>query len=206
MASQGKRRLRRSQGVMTFGPGAILDLSDESVMMAGIEFWPEDRYVEVHEPGLERLLRVDGFRMPPVSAERDKANDMPIVLFPKWVVCPRCNRLAPWEVFAGGMLPPNGIIRCPTCNKRVFPARLVIACEHGHIDDFPWVKWAHRDNEAVCDRPELRLYSMGITASLSDMRLSVGCGAKTTLGGATQRDQVNDIGREMWRKPAMAQR
>ena len=47
------------------------------------------------------------------------------------------------------------------------PVRFVIACPNGHIDDFPWVEWAHSrpgqplDQAKVCANPTLRLNYTG---------------------------------------------
>lgn len=47
------------------------------------------------------------------------------------------------------------------------PVRFIVACENGHIDDFPWIEWAHTrpgqslDQARVCDAPALRLNYSG---------------------------------------------
>jgi hypothetical protein len=47
------------------------------------------------------------------------------------------------------------------------PVRFVVACENGHIDDFPWIEWAHTqpgqplDEARVCSAPMLRLNYTG---------------------------------------------
>jgi len=47
------------------------------------------------------------------------------------------------------------------------PVRFIVACENGHIDDFPWVEWAHTrpgqslDQAKICDAPMLRLNYTG---------------------------------------------
>ena len=63
MATFVKRHLRRGQTITTFGPGSIVDLRDESVMMGGLDFWPKNSVHEIHEPNLERVLGVDAFRI-----------------------------------------------------------------------------------------------------------------------------------------------
>jgi hypothetical protein len=196
-----KRQLRISQAVTTFGPGAVVDLRQESVMMAGTDFWPDDGPVDIHEPNLERALRVERFRMPAPNDEHP-GKDLPFVVFPRWMVCPNCNRLA-WESFFRGIDGGNGPLKCPACYKRVYPARLIVACNRGHIDDFPWVWWAHRgDQEKKCEKPELFLRARGRTASLADLELSCRqCGASTTLAGATQQESLRGLtcsGRRPW--------
>lgn len=102
MADFKKRPVRQSQVISTFGPGSIIDLPNESVMMLGIDKWknsghdvPENE--KLNEHNLQRLLKKDFFRTPPVLDE--DGNDIPCVLFPEWMVCPKCNRLAHYSFF-----------------------------------------------------------------------------------------------------------
>ena len=214
--------LRRSQAVSTFGPGAIVDLRRNSVMMGGQDFWP-DEALDIHEPHLEHLLGVDGFKMPSTSGY----TDLPALLFPEWLVCPKCHRLAHFNFFTQGQPVQTGReIRCPRCRVRVYPARLITACEHGHIDDFPWFLWVHikgRTKEKgeehkgvaspepttgeivetdLCRKPELYLRARGMTSALSDLVVTCKqCGASADLGGATVPTNVRFAhchGRRLW--------
>lgn len=209
MAQQHEKRknpgLRRSQAISTFGPGAIVDLRYLSVMMGGQDFWPESA-IEIHEPYLERILKVESIRMPAVSG----ADDLPATLFPEWLVCPKCDRLAPYRFFTqGDPVRTDRKIFCPRCDVVVYPARLITACEHGHIDDFPWSTWVHindlRSAEARashagsdtvekesgeagsrCKKPELYLTALGRSSSLGDLMIRCkSCGAYASMSGAT---------------------
>ena len=190
MAIFVKRHLRRSQAITTFGPGAIVDLRDESVMMGGLDFWPKENAHELHEPNLERVLGMDFFRAPSTIEESRNGKDLPFVIFPRWLACPSCHRLAPYELFAGGMSKPGAVLKCPDCRKKVFPARLIVACMHGHIDDFPWVEWVnHGSKPCTCERPALELVASGRTASLGDLIVKCknkNCGGQRSLSGATE--------------------
>jgi len=190
-----KRQLRRSQAITTFGPGSIVDLREESVMMGGIDFWSSDTINEVHEPNLERALNVTSFRTPATVEQSYTGKDLPYSLFPTWLVCPKCHRLAPSELFSGGIANSEKIARCPDCKKKVHPARLIVACRHGHIDDFPWEEWVkHGTTPCNCARPALELVSSGRTASLGDLIVKCknnGCGGRRTLAGATEAKNLN---------------
>ena len=79
MATQ---ELRRSQLVTTFGPGAMIDLPDESVIVAGLEHWHYDaaRIPSIDEPRLveklKRTLERDTLTLrspPPAAAARGQA-------------------------------------------------------------------------------------------------------------------------------------
>jgi hypothetical protein len=45
----------------------------------------------------------------------------------------------------------------------MIPLRFIVACEQGHLNDFPWEQWAHSrpgdslDRAVVCKSPLLRL-------------------------------------------------
>jgi hypothetical protein len=141
-----KQRLRPSQIITTFGPGSIVDLPDDSVMIAGIEHWFSEGYKphkKVSEPRLQAALKVNEFRTPPVGSFNE--NDIPFVRFPRWRVCPRCNRLSDQFRWPKGNLDLPPVPRCEACNNMpTYPARIVVACAKGHIDDFPWYRWIHR--------------------------------------------------------------
>ncbi|MDO9087981.1 MAG: DUF1998 domain-containing protein [Anaerolineaceae bacterium] len=176
------RKLRRSQAISTFGPGSIIDLKDESVMMLGLDYWPDKGDI-IQEPNLQRALRVNHFKSP----STDGYKDLPVVIFPEWLVCPSCNRLARLETFMG-LFKDYNKISCLRCKKKVYPARLIVACSHGHIDDFPWIEWLrHASNPCKCEKPDLILYSSGFTATLADLVVKCkndGCGKSRPLAGA----------------------
>ena len=177
--------LRRNQLITTFSTGAIVDLSDYSVMVSGLDFWLSSNLEDVEEKRLQRFLRVsDGFRQPRPSenAFGRGAEDggIPCVRFPRYVFCPICRRLAPFDTFGGGS---KGIY-CERCKEddpdgaRLVPTRFVLCCRRGHIDDFPWQWWIGCD----CGRPGLSIRNEGASTSLSSILISCGrCEAERTM-------------------------
>lgn len=159
-------RLRPSQLISTFGPGALVDLPDRSVIVAGLDFWHGGR--ELYEPRLQSLLGVDEFRSPP---ERADNGSVPVIAFPRWQVCGRDARL-----LRSAGCPEHGY-------ASLYPARLIQACEFGHIDDFPWRWWIHRGVDCTGD---LALSTGGRSSSLSDLVVACrACGRRRSLSGAT---------------------
>ena len=79
---------------------------------------------------------------------------MPVAPFPRWLVCPHCRLLAPIQsgLFELRLDPyrkdrsryVHRICKKPGKPPTVVPARFLVACEHGHLDDFPWVEFVHR--------------------------------------------------------------
>ena len=117
---------RRSQGIVPFGVGAIIDFPDESLMSAGLDAWP----IEL-EPAATAVLReatcisesrlqarlsrelgrtISGLYMPPEAPELSRNRfaafnspvvtaDTPFIRFPNWHFCPRCRAMqyVPWN-------------------------------------------------------------------------------------------------------------
>lgn len=197
-----RQRLRPSQIITTFGPGSIIDLPDDAVMIAGIDHWFSEGnkpHRKISEPRLQATLRVREFRTPPVGSFND--NDVPFGRFPRWRVCPRCNRLSDQFRWPRGQpdLPP--VPRCDACNVATYPARIVVACATGHIDDFPWYRWIHRGQN--CGGGNLFLKGEGKSAALGDLRVECGCGRSRTLSGALGSDSMAEArcvcqGRRPW--------
>jgi hypothetical protein len=167
--------LRPSQVITGFGPGAIVDLTKDSVMVLGTDNWRPGPVI--HDFRLEKLLRVHQFRGPGTG----KGQGLPVRSFPKWRVCPKCGALS--DEFP--RLPDAAVPICDRCKAEAetHPARFVMACEKGHISDFPWVRWAHR-GQRICERPQLKLKTKGRTGALSDLEVQCICGASQSLYGA----------------------
>jgi hypothetical protein len=173
-------KLRPTQIVTTFGPGAIVDLPTRSVVIAGLEWWSGG--TSIYEPRLQSLLGVDELRRPPRPA---KGGFVPCLEFPRWQVCGRDGRM-----LRGQGCPEHGF-------DAIYPARLIQACPKGHLDEFPWGWWLHRG--AQC-RGDLRLSAGGRSATLADLVLRcTDCGRERSLAGATSdRLGIRCQGRRPW--------
>ena len=155
--------LRRSAVVSIFGPGSVVDFrvggGAVSGIAAGLEEWNRSfppaglaHPQVIQETRLQKKLGVLGFRTPPVTLEqgRDGGPDtrrLVAVRFPKWLQCPRCNIVKSakhWRWDSG-----EAYRYCSKCTEKshggnkvfVVPARFVMACKHGHVDEFPWDWW-----------------------------------------------------------------
>ena len=183
--------LRPSQILTTFGIGSIVDLPHLSVMMMGLEDWPQTDYREINEGRLLASVRdalgrqVMSLRTPPVVPDRDRVNPseqqsivgVPVAPFPRWMVCPRCRRLAPlssnqfvlktdpFRTDRARYVHEN--CRMPGRMPTVIPARFIVACKNGHLDDFPWVEFVHR-GKSNCPY-KLQLLELGPSGEASDV-------------------------------------
>ncbi len=181
--------IRPNQIITTFGPGAIHDAVKDSVTVLDINYWGEAGNV-INDGRLASYFGVNHFRRPKTS----DFDDVPVVSFPYFHICSNvsCNHLFDIrEKFNLETYNRQGPT-CPKCGRPAYPARFVIACKDGHLDDFPWRWWVHRGN-TNCNK-DLKLYSTGWTSTLAEITIECDCGAKRTMAGATNKDEFIDNG------------
>jgi hypothetical protein len=200
--------VRRSQLISPFGIGAMVDFPrDESLMPAGLDAWPyakqecppESGWL-VREERLEARMNVKCFRLPPDHRDIDTGSrfanqDVPFVRFPRWHYCHHCGGMGEVALFSSTRE------RCPgrpytqqSCHKKpesrrpfLIPVRFVAACEIGHIQDFPFMDWVHR-NAAATPECQLRLRAGRSSAGLSGITIECSCGQKRNLGDVFRYD------------------
>ena len=182
-------KIRPNQLITTFGPGALVQTEHDSVLVMGTDFWANRKeYVRKNHMYLEKVTKKDHFRMP----KKPKSNSVTIgcTSFPKWGFCKICKWLQPHKEFATS---EDGFF----CQKHpkygeLLPARLVVTCKQGHLDEFPWVKWAHSNPEngvPVCENPKLKWKGGSFSSSLSSYKIECEtCGATNSLRDSTNRD------------------
>ena len=196
--------IRRSQLINSSGVGSLVDFrGDESLMVAGLDEWPFAKVVcppdwFVREERLQARLNVTHFRLPPDYREPGKGVEnpnehIPFVRFPTWHYCPRQGGVAEQlNLFSSRR-------RCPChpdhqCHaipntKRPFliPSRFIAVCPKGHIEDFPFMKWIHRDGNWD-DTHKLQILPGSSSSSLSGIRARCSCGKSETMAGTFNYD------------------
>ncbi|MFC9736711.1 DrmB family protein [Streptomyces noursei] len=197
-------KVRRSQLVAPFGPGAMHVLSDgTSVITAGLDHWfphGADRNQEefrIHEWRLEQHLGVDALYSPPDYRTRADGRintglTVPVLRFPTWGFCPRCRSLIKDRLHQENR---------PACEEHESPGRkpffaqvpFVAICERGHLQDFPWFEWTHKSASSSCSGHRLSLRSSG-GGTLASQRVSCSCGANRILEGITSTKSSTDSG------------
>jgi len=208
--------VRQSQVVRTYGPGAMIDLVDAAVMVGGLDFWrylPADAAAaNVADPRLRdrlapqltaagRPLAVEGcFRLPPPGDDKEatRASGIEVLELPRWFVCqnPACRAL----VRADG-LEPKGKRYRHGCKRpggsECVPVRFVATCRRGHVEEFPWVSFAHRNGE-ICPAPSLKLLE-GATGDFSEIVVECACGQRERLSTALAPDSLpRCLGERPW--------
>ncbi|MFS8201815.1 DrmB family protein [Streptomyces sp. CWNU-52B] len=192
--------VRRAQAITTYGVGSLIAVDHESFVVSGLDYaeksWKADESPQVHERRLARLLDVDCFRLPPASDD-DSKDGMRVRRFPLMHSCPECMELQRHRDFN----PPEGRSVCGTCEVDLIPSRFVVACEAGHLGEFPYWQWVHRSPEHGAEAAgqcggKLRLRSSGRTSSLRSILVSCTCGKapEVSMEGSFRRNALKDLG------------
>jgi hypothetical protein len=206
--------IRRSQLISPFGIGAMVDFpKDESLMPAGLDAWPlakeecppESGWL-IREERLEARLSRPGqpithFRMPPDYREPDGGakfarQKIPFVRFPRWHYCHHCGGMEFLTPFSStpqrcsGREYENQSCASRPQKRRPFliPVRFIAACDLGHVQDFPFMEWVHRDTAASADC-RLRLRAGRSSAGLSGITIECSCKQKRSLGDVFRFDE-----------------
>ncbi|QUW91570.1 DUF1998 domain-containing protein [Streptomyces sp. V17-9] len=191
--------VRRAQAISTYGVGSLIAVDHESFVVSGLDeadrSWRGDESPVVHERRLARLLDVDCFRLPPASDDTSK-DGLRVRRFPLMHSCPECNDLQPHRDFS----PPAGRSVCGTCEVDLVPSRFVVACEAGHLDEFPYWQWVHRSTDRDATRigmcgGKLRMRTTGRTSSLRSIVVSCTCGQvpEVSMEGSFRRNALKDL-------------
>jgi hypothetical protein len=189
--------LRPSQLLWSFGVGAVVDLPNFSVIVLGLDDWDPSKGDPIGEerllaavkrtlgPQVTQLLappRVSDGDGPPNPFGDGASTGVPVSTFPEWLRCPICQLLAPIDTRLFDLKPspfrPDQVrFVHTTCGRAkgrpptAVPARFLVACLLGHVDDFPWAYYVHRGSTGC--RGTLSFFEIG--ASLETSNLFVKC-------------------------------
>ena len=199
--------VRPSQMIHTYGPGAVMDLPQMSVVVAGIDNWDPDHTDRLIEPRLLAAARsvpgcsqIAEFRTPPWMEQTTNAYDewarigVQAHPFPRWLRCTRCNLLAPidrqrFQLDVPVHRPDRARYVHEKCTNRrppsAVPARFVTACAAGHLDDFPWETYTHGGRGCPDGAIVLELQEAGRSSRATDVRVTCKtCGANRLMHDA----------------------
>lgn len=143
------QQMRRSQFVITYGPGAILEGAsgpkvipspDIGLFRSGSSIQPETYEISDLRMSEGLLHRARIFHLPS-NAELNLPESTPLYRtrnFPEWALCTRH-----WILHRGWH-------ECPRCgptmvDSRPRAVRFIRACPNGHMDDVDWHYLIHRD-------------------------------------------------------------
>lgn len=152
--------LRQSQVLTTFGPGAMVDLPNRSVVIAGLTYWRGDRQ-SIREDRLrykvaKSLNLPDGqdirLYTPPQQSNDPQAamTGIDAFVFPTWFLAQvdrtievngkvyRTRPLVTWSAVKDGL-------KFEGKSVQAVPIRFVQACTNGHLSDINWYAFVHAD-------------------------------------------------------------
>lgn len=204
--------VRPSQLMYSFGVGALLDLPNFSVIVAGLDDWDETQQVELGEERLVAAIRADRtlglgqvrrLRSAPWMEETGSPFEqwawvgVPVLPFPRWLRCTACNLLSTVDT---GLFELSLAYRpdraryvhrnCTSARGKApstVPARFVVACSAGHIDEFPWREFVHSPTGGRCPKGNglLRAMDTGSGSRSTDLIVQcMECDAKRLLTNA----------------------
>ena len=225
---------RPSTLLYTYGPGAIMDLPHFTIMPTGLNDW--DRIWKRRGPGASpaihapRLLETIQLMLDPRVSElrpyphQDKETSfsrqgsdlgVPARIFPQWMRCTGCDKLAPLGDFVGAAgegytnvkrrRPDEAVVEHVGCpgrqqgrkraaagakGRRVrhapcVPARYLLACPMGHLDEFPYDWWVHQGGHCTeASRPALTMSDRGSTRGASAIIRCESCHASRPMNQA----------------------
>ena len=184
--------LRQSQFVTTYGPGAMIDLPDCSVIVSGLRDWSHLRREKIEEPRLVpklgKLLGLPSLDLYTPPHHEENARQLAPVdarIFPTWFIVKdtrpsprnphwRRRRLVKWR-----HLDRRRFRDEDGKAKPVVPVPFVCGCRRGHIDDLDWRLFVHQ-NARPCARP-LWLEERGTSGDIIDTFVVCDCGAERAL-------------------------
>lgn len=204
---------RVTQSIQQYGTGAMVDFPDQTLMASAPWFW-KNNVTKIHDPRLQRALDVEYFGMPGTNTDINATKEgVSYVTFPEYYFCPVCRRLkkrSEWikehEKYAPQASKDKDpyMVSRPKCYKdrcALVASAIVTVCENGHINDFPWLEWAHYRNtnklvpSRICENPDL-IFTTGNSATEGTAGLKVtckSCGATATLQDAFSPDIFKNL-------------
>lgn len=180
--------VRQNQLITSFGIGSIIDFVSDTVMIAGTDDWDNSETFRIYNENLQSLAGVEYFVRPKTDSSNDspyaKTDDIPSYIFPEKLWCTKCNHIVDVKSLENQRDPH----RCIYCqSKTLVASRFVIACENGHIEDFPYHYWVHRGQPCASnqDTHKIKMYNADNRSGIDSLMLKCEhCGATRRLEGA----------------------
>lgn len=174
------------------------------VVAAGLDHWFErssgdnsdvdEEEFRIEEWRLQAALGVEGFRAPPdwrwntygsIQQLDNLRLTVPFLRFPTWHFCRYCRRLTQLT------LDYRELPRCQHCAKpgkkgpSVAQVPFVAVCDYGHLQDFPFREWVHREANPTCFG-DLTLRGTGAASLSAQVVTCKGCKKTRNLSRVTE--------------------
>jgi hypothetical protein len=188
-------QLRRGQIVGTYGPGALIDLPNDSAIVGGLETWSKvTSEEEIIESRLsQKLQMLTGVSSPRLYAPPPETTDpsqptrgIGVFGFPEWFIVQERDtdqeRERSRRLVHKRALDEKGRFE----GLQVVATRFVRACPKGHVDDLDWRYFVHGP-ESNCRR-QLWLDERGTGGDLADLTVRCECEQTRPFYEATMRE------------------
>ena len=202
---------RPSQLMFAAGIGAVVDLPGMSVVVRGLDSWGA-RGLPISEPRLltrvqEALPSGGVTELRAAPYDPDASDDpftsvgVPVTTFPRWMRCPACHQLLAVDgtdqlqlEHRWGRRPdlakwvhrncPTQASRAVSKRRSCIPARFLVACNRGHLDEFPYVDFVHQSGKP-CPGPQLEMRDAGSTLGPRVTVACTACGSRRNISQAS---------------------
>jgi hypothetical protein len=226
---------RPSHLMFTSGIGSLIDLPNFSVLMRGLDDWNYDGvpdWAPIAEPRLLAAVQalpgnkhVEQLRPAPWMAGLDadprgpaSRVGVPTAPFPAWLRCTACNELAPLDSQVFGFendrprRPHDARFFHDSCGRKrsgkkalAVPARFVLACTAGHLDEFPYMHFVHHGDQCPkASHPRLQMEDRGGNIGANVAIRCVSCGQSRNMREAMGARGALNLPRCRGRHPQLA--
>lgn len=193
MTTQSKRNqkqtrphgeLRQSQLLTSYGPGAMVDLPNYSIIIGGLNQWFGYRDYPIYEERLAYRVsevlgvnKIDLYAPPHAeSGSNESQTGINAFVFPKWFVAQvEQTYYSPYgkSYQTRPLIPQQRLIKGKYQDQdrkkhSVVPVRFVQACRNGHISDIDWYLFVNPDCRSNC-RAQLWLDEGGTGNDFADI-------------------------------------
>ena len=204
--------IRPSQLMFSYGVGASVDLPHLTVLVMGLDAWPLPQMdgCQIAEDRLRVAVRralgapIERLLMPPPRDDEgpnqpgnpSNTVGVPVAPFLRWLRCPQCDYLGKlgggtFEMKVDPYRPDRARYVHLSCTRgfkkapTALPARFLLACQNGHLDDFPWMDYVHGGAPCPAGNPSLKLAERGTAGDAASIYLSCdACKAQINMSGA----------------------
>lgn len=198
-----KQQLRRSQFVLVYGPGSLIETTNGSRLIPSLKGLGDNcndeffEYFELKDIRMNQLLNrknvIDDYdcRLVSIPSNTAVSDDKPraiysTLVFPKWHIC---YEREPPILYNAKKSGENECVankdfdkKCTTCKKDTNPnVRFIRACPNGHLDEVYWWKEVHENQKEECKFDDYYYWKAG-GGKLEDIIIECPkCGSTTTM-------------------------
>lgn len=187
-------QIRQSQIITTFGPGAMVDLPRQSVLIAGLDHW-QGMGDEIVEPRLTEklklLLDLPALKLyaPPPDPDDPTAAPTGVTAwqFPEWFIVQDSDVFESATVRSRMLVHRSRLTKGKYIDDKrkrrpVVSVRFVRACRSGHVGDIDWWAFVH-GGQSECRR-QLWIEERGTSGDIAEVWIRCECKAERPMSQA----------------------